>query len=93
MFWNDPRIEIDYDSFVVRALGNVADETNVSSILTTMEEILADPQEVARRQRNMMAVAPLLTFGLGQDAHVYDDAFARIMRILEYRASRMSLLQ
>jgi hypothetical protein len=58
-----------------------------------MQEILADPQEVARRQRNMMAVAPLMTFGLGKDEHVYDDAFANIMRILENRASRMSLIQ
>ena len=77
--------EIDYTSFVVRALGDPQNETDMTPMLKAMEQVLADPQDVARRQRNMMKYITLFTFGLGKDAHRYDDAFAALMRTLERR--------
>ena len=76
--------EIDYDSFVVRAPGNLEDESNVTSILKAMQDILAAPEELARRQQNMMSYLPLFTFGVGKDAHRYHDGFSQVMEILQH---------
>jgi hypothetical protein len=80
---------IDYDSFVVKAAGNPKDESNLTSILTAIESILNNPKELRRRQLNLMSYAPRLTYGLGLDAHKYDDAFSQIMRQLERYASKL----
>jgi hypothetical protein len=79
-------LEIDYDSFVVRAPGNLENDSNMTSMLTAMQDVLADPVELARRQRNMMAVARRFTFGVGPNAHGTHDAFADVMKTLEHFA-------
>ena len=80
-------IAIDYDSFVVRVPGNLANESDLMAMFDTMHHMLLhQPEEIAKRQRNMMAVAPHLTFGLGRDAHKHDDAFRRILYTLEILA-------
>lgn len=80
-------LEIDYDSFVVRAQGNLEDESNVTSILKAMQDVLASPEEVARRQQQMMSYLPLFTYGIGQDSHMYNDGFSRVMEILQHFSS------
>jgi hypothetical protein len=80
---------IDYDSFVVKAAGNPKDESNLTSILTAIESILNNPKELRRRQLNLMSYAPRFTYGLGLDAHKYDDAFSQIMRQLERYVSKL----
>ncbi|CAB9526593.1 expressed unknown protein [Seminavis robusta] len=78
----DETLSIDYDSFVITAPGNPQDETNVTSIFEAMKRVLNNPQELARRQTKMKEYATLFTFGLGVDAHKYDDAFRHTLRIL-----------
>ena len=80
---NNLDLEIDYNSFVVRAIGDPNNEADMTPMFRMMEQVLADPEEIARRQRNMMKYLTLFTFGLGRDAHRYDDAFAAIMHRLE----------
>jgi len=74
---------IPYDSFVVTATGNTADETDFSPMFNTMEAILKEPQELHRRQRNMAKYAKRFTYGLGMDAYAYDDAFSQILLELQ----------
>jgi len=74
----DEAVEIDYESFVVQVPDEV---TNIKPIL---EAILADPAELKRRQENMAKYAPLLSYGAGEDAHKYDDAFLRIVKAIRY---------
>ena len=74
----DDSVEIDYESFVVQV------QENVSNIKPTLEAILANPKELQRRQANLAKYAPLLSYGIGNDAHKYDDAFLRIIKTIRY---------
>lgn len=76
-------IDVDYETFVITAPGNLTDIFDVSSLRFTMESILSDAQQLRRRQLNMKKYALRLTYGLGMDAHQEDDAFSRITKVLE----------
>lgn len=81
-------IAIDYDAFVIECPGNQENETDVSSLRLTMEDLLLNrPDEIRRRQLEMQRVAVSFSYGLGEDAHRYEDAFSRIIRTLKYRLS------
>lgn len=76
--FSDDSIAIDYESFVVQVPENV---TNIKGV---MEALLLDPQELRRRQESMARYAPFLSYGTGQDAHKYDDAFLRIIKAIKH---------
>jgi hypothetical protein len=85
VFVGQDDLEIEYESFVVTIpIDHVNDPNNVSGILRTMESILADPLELRRRQLAMMKASVAFTYGMGKDAHQYDDAFAHILKALRY---------
>jgi hypothetical protein len=76
--------ELDYEAFVIQAPGNESDERDVSSILKVMEEMLLhQPEGIRRRQMLLKDAAIAFTYGLGEDSHRYNDAFARIVRALQ----------
>jgi hypothetical protein len=78
-------LAIDYESFVVQCPGNVTHEHNVSSLRTTMHDMLINGKDdIRRRQLKMKEVALAFSYGLGKDAHRYNDAFARIIRALRH---------
>lgn len=74
---------IDYRSFVITAPGNSSNQSDMTAIFDAMISVLNDPEELRRRQLNMMKYATRLTMGLGLDAHEYDDAFAGALKLLE----------
>jgi hypothetical protein len=77
-------LAVDYESFVVQCPGNVTNQEDVSSLRMTMLDLLENkPDEIRQRQLNMKEYAMAFSFGLGEDAHRYNDAFARIVRVLK----------
>ena len=84
VFGGDEEIEVDYEAFVVQCEGNEQDERDVSCLRKHMLELLKNrPDEIRRRQLNMKKAAIAFTFGMGSDAHRYNDAFARVIRGLK----------
>mmetsp|Transcript_31043 Transcript_31043/g.51282 ORF Transcript_31043/g.51282 Transcript_31043/m.51282 type:complete len:157 (-) Transcript_31043:1-471(-) len=79
VFGYDESIEIDYDSFVVTYPGKENYNANFSAAGPTVEALMANTTELRRKQVNLMKHAPMFSFGLGHDAHIYDDAFHRIL--------------
>jgi hypothetical protein len=69
-------MEIDYESFVVQA-------QNVSDIKPAMEAILADPDELRRRQRNLRKFAPLVSYDVDANAP-WENAFTQILKALKH---------
>lgn len=84
VFGDQYDVEINYESFVVEIPIDVNKQENVSGIMKTMELILANPTELRKRQLAMMKYALGFTYGMGQDAHQYDDAFAHILKAIRY---------
>jgi len=76
---------VDYESFVVEVPMNRFQQKNVSGIMTAMERVLNNPEELRRRRLAMMKYAMSFTYGMGEDAHVYEDAFSKILSVLEYQ--------
>ena len=59
--------------------------TSLSIVHQTISEFLANrTDEIRERQQNMRPYGLAFSFGLGRDAHRYDDGFARIVRQLKY---------
>ena len=89
-FWKglvggDPDTEIDYESFAVRIPMEIDPPTSLSIVHQTISEFLANrTDEIRERQQNMRPYGLAFSFGLGRDAHRYDDGFARIVRQLKY---------
>ena len=77
------RWAIDYRSFVITAPGNTANQSDMTALFDAMISALKDPEDLKRRQLNLMKYATRLTVGLGLDAHKYDDAFAGALKLLE----------
>ena len=89
IFGGDEEIEVDYEEFVVQCDGNQEDERVVSSLRKNMLELLKNrPDEIRRRQLSMKKAAIAFTFGMGGDAHRYNDAFARVIRGLKRAQSQ-----
>jgi hypothetical protein len=70
-------MEIDYESFVVQA-------RSVSDIKPAMEAILADPDDLRRRQRNLQKYAPLVSYDVDANAP-RENAFTQILNALKHR--------
>ena len=77
------RWAIDYRSFVITAPGNILNQSDMTAMFDAMASVLKDPEDLKRRQLNLMKYATRLTIGLGHDAHKYDDAFAGALKLLE----------
>jgi Exostosin family len=77
-------LAVDYDSFVIQCPGNEGDLSNFSSLRETMLRMLEqEPEEIRQRQLQMKKYALAFTFGLGNDAHRYNDVFSRIIRAIK----------
>lgn len=75
---------IDYESFVVEAVGDPSDERNFDSMFVAMETMIKEfPDEIKQRQMRLKGQVVGLTCGLGEDAHQFNDVFSRVMKILE----------
>mmetsp|Transcript_16315 Transcript_16315/g.24786 ORF Transcript_16315/g.24786 Transcript_16315/m.24786 type:complete len:90 (+) Transcript_16315:390-659(+) len=75
---------IDYESFAVETVGDIGNKTNFGSMFDMMEAMIEEnPNEIRERQLILKEQVVSLTYGLGEDAHRYDDAFSRVMKILE----------
>jgi hypothetical protein len=75
----------NYSEFVLQF-----DASNVSSgsVVQAMKDTVKDKSDLKRRQEKLRAFAMMFSYGLGLDAHVYDDAFQQILRTLDgYLAS------
>ena len=82
--FSDVDLAIDYESFVIQCPGNEGDISDFSSLRKTMLRMLEhEPEEIRRRQLQMKEVALAFSYGLGNDAHRYNDAFARIIRAIK----------
>ena len=86
-------LAIDYSSFVVEAPGNIEHIRDTSSVARKMEELLADREELKRRQLQMKEYALLFTMGVGEDAHRYEDEFARIIRTLRLYLEKIEYIK
>jgi len=51
----------------------------MSPLMIVMEDLLNDKEQLRQKQIQMMEYATALPFGLGSDAHEYDDAFSQIL--------------
>jgi hypothetical protein len=69
-------MEIDYESFVVQA-------RNISDIKRAMEAILADPDDLRRRQRNLRMYAPLVSYDFDANAP-RENAFTQILKAIHH---------
>ena len=84
-FGGDETIEIDYESIVVECPGNRQNESDVSCLRRTMEDMLLHrPDEIRMKQLQLKRYALAFALGLGEDAHKYEDGFARTIRALKY---------
>mmetsp|Transcript_13747 Transcript_13747/g.21392 ORF Transcript_13747/g.21392 Transcript_13747/m.21392 type:complete len:124 (-) Transcript_13747:8-379(-) len=72
--------EIDYDSFVVQV-------KEVGEMRETLEKLLRNHTEIQRLQLNLMKNAQYFLYGMGDDRHLHEDAFAKILQSLEMYSS------
>ena len=83
-FYIESKDVVEYESFAVEAKGDVEDEQNFTSMISAMESmILNSPDEIQERQLALKKHVISLLYGVDADAHRYDDAFARILKVLE----------
>ena len=68
--------EIDYDSFVVQV-------REVGEMRETLEKLFRNHTEIQRLQLNLMKNAQYFLYGMGDDRHLHEDAFAKILQSLE----------
>jgi hypothetical protein len=73
---------LDYVSFTVECIGNDTNEQDMSSVKPAMELLLANPDELKKKQLALPAAVVATTYGLGHDAHRHEDAFAHVIRSL-----------
>jgi hypothetical protein len=72
--------EIDYDSFVVKI-------KEVGAMRETLEALFRNQTEIQRLQLNLMKNAQYFLYGMGDDSHLYEDAFYKILQSLEFYSS------
>mmetsp|Transcript_24289 Transcript_24289/g.27170 ORF Transcript_24289/g.27170 Transcript_24289/m.27170 type:complete len:140 (-) Transcript_24289:236-655(-) len=80
---NNHNIDVDYRSFVIVAYYNSSNQDDMTPLIDEMLEVLQNPVELERRRQAMSEYAVRLVYGLGRDAHVYNDAFSQILYQLE----------
>eukprot|EP00804_Cyclotella_cryptica_P013472 CCRYP_005185-RA/>CCRYP_005185-RA protein AED:0.07 eAED:0.07 QI:118/1/1/1/0.66/0.5/4/41/530 len=74
----DAANEIDYESFVVEVTGGV------KNIKPVLEALFENPNEIRRRQIYLMKYASSFSYGMGENAHRYQDAFYKILQSLKF---------
>jgi hypothetical protein len=57
----------------------------------TLESLFRNHSEIQRLQLNLMKNAQYFLYGIGDDSHLYEDAFAKIVQSLEYYKNEMLL--
>lgn len=74
---------IDYDKCVLAVPAKV--QRDVRKLFNVMETIiLHHPAKLRKLQTNLKRCAMRTTFGMGINAHKYDDAFAQTIRMIRY---------
>ena len=85
-YWNN----IDYRSFVVRVPGNIHNISDMSHILPYLEsEVLSNATLIREKQIALQKNAPLFAWGMGDDAHAYEDAFTELLKVLKQYADSL----
>lgn len=75
---------IDYDGCVLKVHGGF-DIRNVQRMFDTMEQVILNEQRLLRSmQANLADCARRTLFAMGEYAHRYNDAFAQVIRMLDY---------
>lgn len=82
--FHNASFEIDYNSFVLRYHADASDETNFSSMKQFVEQALVGKKELQRKQTMLAKYAPILSYGVGSDAHKYKDAFWGVLQALKH---------
>jgi hypothetical protein len=77
---------IDYPSFVVDCPGNYTHPSDMSHIVPTcIEDLISNHPEIIKQKQNALQKSIMkLLYGVGPDAHVYDDAFAQLIKSLRH---------
>ena len=77
---------IDYRSFVVECPGNHTHPEDMSHIIPTcIEDLITNhPDIIQQKQEALRKVVLKVLYGVGPDAHRYDDAFAQLIRSLRH---------
>ena len=89
-FYIEKENAIDYASFAVVTQGNSSEIKNFLPMIEDMDTLIRlAPDEIRQRQLTLKKNVIPLIYGLGDDAHRYDDAFSRTMRILEAYVHRV----
>lgn len=74
---------INYKSFVLQ-VDAVDENDGPTHIIDAMQDLLANPSQLREMQLNMMNHASKVAFGLGPNAHLYNDSFAETLRMIRY---------
>ena len=89
-FYLEKENTIDYESFAVVTHGNSSDDKNFLPMIEEMDTLIRlAPEEIRQRQLILKKNVIPLMYGLGEDAHRFDDAFSRTMKILEAYVHRV----
>lgn len=80
----EDRDTIDYESISFEAIGDPLDETNFDPMFDLMEKMIDEyPEWIEHCQRILEENIISFTYGLGDDAHQFDDAFSHLTKLLE----------
>lgn len=75
--------EIDYRAFIVEV-------ASVESVKPAVQALMRNASDIRRRQLLLRKYAPTFCYGLGGDAHKYQDAFSKILESLRYYVDHKS---
>ena len=82
--------EIDYKSFTVQVEGNYSVHTDMSHVTPALEAFLSDTEGLKRKQEALRETVVKFLYGVGPDAHRYDDAFAHLIRSLRFYLNHLN---
>ena len=74
--------KVEYESFVVECPGYSQDHRNMSNAKSCMEQLMLDQTALKKKQLAMKKWSISFRYGVGTDAHQYEDSFALIIRSL-----------
>lgn len=79
----DPDFQpVRYEDFVVHSKGIANNESDMSAMEKELESLLDQPDKIREKQLAMQRHAVSLLFGVGAEAHLHEDAFAKTIRAL-----------
>ena len=84
---------IDYSSFVIECPGNYTHPSDMSHIVPAcIENLISNHAEIIKQKQDALQQSVVkVLYGVGPDAHVYDDAFAQLIRSLRHYLNKHAL--